>query len=271
MTVGGVVVTNATLHNEDYIKGIGSDGEPIREGKDLRIGDTVTVQRAGDVIPQILDLDLLRRPPEPKPYSFPTVCPACGSHAVRDINPKTGREDAVRRCTGGLICPAQAVEKLKHFCSRNAFDIEGLGDKQIDAFHADGLITSPADIFTPQGTRTPRAEGKKLVEWEGYGEVSVRNLFRGHRRAAEASRSTASSTRLASAMSARPMRGCSRASYGTYEAFQAGDDRRRRRRADARSELDAISGIGRDRGAGAGRFLRREAQPRRRSGRSSRR
>ncbi len=134
VTVGGVVVTNATLHNADYIKGLGSDGSPIRDGKDLRIGDTVTVQRAGDVIPQVVDVDLTKRPAAAVPYVFPDRCPRCDSHAAREINPKTGRADAVTRCTGALICPAQSVQRLKHFVSRNAFDIEGLGSKQIVAF-----------------------------------------------------------------------------------------------------------------------------------------
>jgi DNA ligase (NAD+) len=127
VTVGGVVVQNASLHNEDYIRGIGSDGEPIREGKDIRIGDTVVVQRAGDVIPQIVDVNLTERPASAKPYKFPTKCPECGSDAVREVNPNTGREDSVRRCTGTLFCPAQAVERLRHFVGRDTFDIEGLG------------------------------------------------------------------------------------------------------------------------------------------------
>ena len=169
VTVGGVVVQNASLHNEDYIKGIGNDGEPIRGGTDIRIGDTVIVQRAGDVIPQIVDVVLDKRPKSAKPYEFPTKCPACGSHAVREEG------EAVRRCTGGLICPAQQVERLRHFVSRTAFDIEGLGEKQVQAFFADGLIMEPADIFTLRA-RDARA-AKKLAEREGYGEVSVRNLF----------------------------------------------------------------------------------------------
>ena len=169
VTVGGVVVQNATLHNEDYIKGIGSDGSPIRNGTDIRIGDTVIVQRAGDVIPQIVDVVLDKRPKGAKPYAFPTKCPACGSHAVREEG------EAVRRCTGGLICPAQQVERLRHFVSRAAFDIEGLGEKQVQAFFADGLIMEPADIFTLKA-RDARA-AKKLAEREGYGEVSTRNLF----------------------------------------------------------------------------------------------
>ncbi len=175
VTVGGVVVQNASLHNEDYIKGIGSDGEPIRGGTDIRIGDTVTIQRAGDVIPQIIDVVLDKRPKSAKPYKFPIKCPACGSHAVREVNPRSGKEDAVRRCTGGLICPAQAVERIRHFVSRDAFDIEGLGEKQVQAFYDEGVIMEPADIFTLE-KRDQRAV-KKLKDREGYGETSIRNLF----------------------------------------------------------------------------------------------
>jgi DNA ligase (NAD+) len=169
VTVGGVVVQNATLHNEDYIKGIGSDGSPIRDGVDIRVGDTVVVQRAGDVIPQVANVVLDKRPANAKPYKFPEVCPVCGSHAVRE------GDEVVRRCTGTLICPAQAVERLKHFVSRLAFDIDGLGDKQIQEFYDDGLVMSPVDIFTLQ-KRDVRASSK-LAEREGYGETSVRNLF----------------------------------------------------------------------------------------------
>src|SRR5574337_169059 len=164
VTVGGVVVQNATLHNEDEI-----------QRKDVRIGDTVVVQRAGDVIPQIVEVVFDKRPPTATPYVFPETCPVCGSSAVREIDEKTGQIDAVRRCTGRLICPAQAVEGLKHFCSRNAFDIEGLGEKQIELFFEEGLIRAPADIFT-LSARDGR-EGKPLREWEGFGETSVRNLF----------------------------------------------------------------------------------------------
>jgi DNA ligase (NAD+) len=146
VTVGGVVVQNASLHNEDYIAGIGSDGEPIRDGKDIRIGDTVTVQRAGDVIPQIVDVNLTERPKSAKPYVFPEKCPACDSDAVRE-HEAGGAVDSVRRCTGGLICPAQAVERLRYFVGRDTFDIEGLGFKQIEAFYRDGLIRHPSDIF----------------------------------------------------------------------------------------------------------------------------
>jgi DNA ligase (NAD+) len=169
VTVGGVVVQNATLHNEDYIKGIGSDGSPIRDGVDIRVGDTVIVQRAGDVIPQVANVVLEKRPANAKPYKFPDTCPVCGSHAVRE------GDEVVRRCTGALICPAQAVERLKHFVSRLAFDIDGLGDKQIQEFYDEGLVMSPVDIFTLQ-KRDARASSK-LMAREGYGETSVRNLF----------------------------------------------------------------------------------------------
>ena len=180
VTVGGVVVSNATLHNEDYIKGIGQNGEPIRGGKDIRVGDTVQIQRAGDVIPQIVDVDLDKRPKDAKPFAFPTTCPACGSHAVRDVNASSGRIDAVRRCTGGLICPAQAKEKLKHFVSRHALDIEGLGDKQVEFFFdlpmEEGGIRQPADIFT-LAERDAASPLIKLRNRDGWGETSAANLF----------------------------------------------------------------------------------------------
>jgi DNA ligase (NAD+) len=164
VTVGGVVVSNATLHNEDEI-----------ERKDIRIGDTVIVQRAGDVIPQVLGHVPEKRPADAVKYAFPHTCPACGSHAVREVNEKTGKADAVRRCTGGLICPAQRVERLKHFVSRNAFDIEGMGDKVIQEFYDDGLIQSPQDIFTLEA-RNERSL-KKLKDREGWGDTSAKNLF----------------------------------------------------------------------------------------------
>ncbi|MEM9046489.1 MAG: NAD-dependent DNA ligase LigA [Pseudomonadota bacterium] len=172
VTVGGVVVSNATLHNEDYIAGIGGDGLPIREGRDLRVGDTVTVYRAGDVIPKIMDVDLSRRPIDAVPYEFPVVCPACGSVAVREAG------EAVRRCTGELICPAQAVERLKHFVSRQAFDIEGLGSKQIEAFWELGWVKEPSDIFTLKARFGPQGiEIQRLAKLEGWGEKSATNLF----------------------------------------------------------------------------------------------
>ncbi|MEM8749128.1 MAG: NAD-dependent DNA ligase LigA [Pseudomonadota bacterium] len=174
VTVGGVVVSNATLHNEDYIAGLGSAGEPIRDGKDLRIGDTVTIYRAGDVIPKVMDVDLAKRPEDSVPFVFPDVCPACGSPAIREENAKKG-QDSVRRCTGGLICPAQAVEGIKHFVSRNAFDIDGFGEKQAEAFFEWGLVSDPADIFTLQ-TRDARSL-TRLKNRDGYGDTSVEKLF----------------------------------------------------------------------------------------------
>jgi DNA ligase (NAD+) len=169
VTVGGVVVSNATLHNEDYIAGRDGNGAPIREGRDIRVGDWVQVYRAGDVIPKISDVDLARRSEDAVPYVMPKTCPECGSDAIREEG------DAVRRCTGGIICPAQAVEKLKHFVSRAAFDIEGLGAKQVEQFYADGWITTPADIFT---LRARYGTGvQQLKNREGWGEKSASNLF----------------------------------------------------------------------------------------------
>ncbi len=167
VTVGGVVVANATLHNADYIAGRDSHGAAIREGRDIRTGDWVTVFRAGDVIPKIKDTDLSRRLPGAVPYVFPATCPVCGSDVVREPG------EAVHYCTGGLICPAQATEKLKHFVSRDAFDIEGLGAKTVEAFFAEGWLREPADIFRLERHRA------ELALREGWGEKSVANLFRG--------------------------------------------------------------------------------------------
>jgi DNA ligase (NAD+) len=147
VNVGGVMVQHATLHNEDEIA-----------RKDVRIGDTVVLQRAGDVIPQIVSVVLEKRPAESQPFAFPTTCPACGSHAVRPEG------EVVRRCTGGLICPAQTVERLKHFVSRNAMDIEGLGEENIIALHDSGLVKSPADIFRL------KVHAGAIRQWEGWGK-----------------------------------------------------------------------------------------------------
>ena len=163
VTVGGVVVQNATLHNEDEIA-----------RKDIRIGDTVVVQRAGDVIPQIVEVVAAKRPADAQPFVFPLTCPRCGSAALREVDDK-GEADVVRRCTGGLVCPAQAVERLKHFASRLAMDIEGLGDKQIEEFYEAGFVRAPADIFTLAAR--DRASLKKIRDREGFGETSTRNLF----------------------------------------------------------------------------------------------
>lgn len=171
VTVGGVVVSNATLHNEDYIAGHGAKGNPIRGGKDIRVGDWVQVYRAGDVIPKINDVDLEKRSSAAVPFDFPTTCPECGSEAHR------AEGDAVRRCTGGLICPAQAIERLKHFVSRGAFDIEGLGAKQIEMFFKDDLlpIRTPAEIFTL--AVRDQANLGRLENRDGYGKTSAGKLF----------------------------------------------------------------------------------------------
>jgi DNA ligase (NAD+) len=231
VTVGGVVVQNATLHNEDEIT-----------RKDMRVGDTVVVQRAGDVIPQILSVVIEKRPKGAKRFVFPDMCPACGSHASREINPNTGREDAITRCSGGLICPAQRVERLKHFVSRNAFDIEGLGEKHIKAFYADGLIQSPPDIFTLE-KRDKRASAK-LAEREGWGETSAKKLFT----AIEARRNVrldrfiyALGIRHVGETTARLLA----RNYGTAEAFLAAMRAAAAdREGDAFAALDNIEGIG---------------------------
>ena len=170
--VGGVIVQNATLHNEDYIKGVGNKGEVLREGRDIRIGDTVIIQRAGDVIPQVVDVVIDKRPKSAKPYQFPKKCP-CYLHTdiVRETT-ATGEEGARQRCTGEFACPYQKIEHLKLFSSRGAFDIEGLGEKQIELFFEKEWVREPADIFTLE-----KKYKKQLLEEEGYGETSVRNLF----------------------------------------------------------------------------------------------
>ncbi|MBL4740827.1 MAG: NAD-dependent DNA ligase LigA [Sneathiella sp.] len=164
VSVGGVVVSNATLHNQEEI-----------ERKDIRIGDTVVIQRAGDVIPQVVEVILDKRPHDSTVFNFPVICPVCGSHAVREKNPTTGKEDVVRRCTGGLICDAQAVERLKHFVSRTAFDIDGLGAKQIELFYKRGWVLSPVDIFKLEENDKNRLQ--KIKNLEGFGDKAVRNLF----------------------------------------------------------------------------------------------
>jgi DNA ligase (NAD+) len=179
VTVGGVTVENVTLHNEDYIKGFDSFGEPIRDGVDIRIGDTVVIQRAGDVIPQVVRVLLDKRPKGAVPYVFPEVCPVCGSPAVREINEKTGKEDARRRCTGELICAAQAVEQLKHFVSRGAMDIEGLGTEQIELFFAEGLVKTSADIFR---LRDRRAEVEAAIHKRREEQARLREEQTGTRR-----------------------------------------------------------------------------------------
>jgi DNA ligase (NAD+) len=232
VTVGGVVVANATLHNEDEIA-----------RKDVRIGDTVIVQRAGDVIPQIVGVVLAKRPRNAKPFVFPDRCPACGSHAVREVNERTGEVDAVRRCTGGLICPAQAKERLRHFVSRNAFDIEGLGEKQIEALYDEGRIREPADIFTLARREQERSD--KLIDKKGYGRKSVENLFK----AIEARRRIpldrfiyALGIRHVGETTSRDLA----SAYGTWEAFRSAVDAAIAggRGSDAYRDIDNIEGIG---------------------------
>lgn len=168
VTVGGVVVSNATLHNEDYIAGRDSRGNAIREGRDIRIGDWVQIYRAGDVIPKIADVDLARRPAVAMPFQFPDACPRCGSPAHRDEG------DSVRRCTGGMICPAQAVERLRHLVSRPAFDIAGLGDTLVEKLHDLGWLAEPADIFE---LREHRGGEDGVASLEGFGPRSAQKLF----------------------------------------------------------------------------------------------
>tara|TARA_R110000824_G_scaffold390760_15_gene587928 strand:+ start:25127 stop:27244 length:2118 start_codon:yes stop_codon:yes gene_type:complete len=230
VTVGGVVVSNATLHNEDEIN-----------RKDIRIGDTVVVQRAGDVIPQIVRVVLDKRPEGAVPYKLPELCPACGSHAVREINDKTGEADVVRRCTAGLICPAQAVERLRHFVSRNAFDIEGLGEKQIAAFYEDGLIRQPGDIFTLAERDAKNL--KKMKDREGWGGTSVKKLF-----AAIDERRTIDIDRFIFALGIRHVgetnaRLLSR-SYGTLDHFIEEMEKAADPDSDARRDLLSIDGVG---------------------------
>jgi DNA ligase (NAD+) len=246
VTVGGVVVTNATLHNADYIEGIGNSGERIRpEEHDIRIGDTVIVQRAGDVIPQVLDVVMEKRPADAEPYAFPKTCPVCGSHAVRERNEKTGRLDSVTRCTGGFVCRAQAVEHLKHFVSRNAFDIEGLGAKQIDFFFEaeDPSLTirTAPDIFTLEARQAGSLT--KLENIEGFGKVSVRKLYD----AIDARRSIALN-RFIYALGIRHVgettaKLLARA-YGTYAAFEEAMKASASLSGEAWAELNSIDGIG---------------------------
>lgn len=246
ITVGGVVVTNATLHNADYIRGIGNSGERIRDDEhDIRIGDTVIVQRAGDVIPQVLDVVMEKRPAEARPYEFPKTCPVCGSHAVREKHEKTGKLDLVTRCTGGFICRAQATEHLKHFVSRNAFDIEGLGSKQIDFFFenedASLQIRTAPDIFTLE--KRQQQSLTKLENIDGFGKVSVGKLY-----AAITERRSIALHRFIYALGIRHVGETTAKllarSYGTYAAFETAMREAEALSGDAWNDLNAIEGIG---------------------------
>ena len=236
VTVGGVVVSNATLHNEDYIAGRDNSGTAIREGRDIRVGDWVEVYRAGDVIPKIRDVDVSRRS-NAAPYQMPDRCPECGSPALREPG------DAIRRCTGGMICPAQAVEKLKHFVSRAAFDIEGLGAKQIEMFHADPdlPIREPADIFTL--AKRDATGLTRLQNREGFGEKSVKNLFQ----AIEDKRNIPLG-RLIFALGIRHVgeqaSNLLAGHYGSWVAFETAMTHAEIGKGDAWAQLTAIDGVG---------------------------
>jgi DNA ligase (NAD+) len=237
--VGGVIVQNVTLHNEDYIQGIGNKGEVLREGRDIRIGDTVVIQRAGDVIPQVVDVLIDKRPKTAKEFHFPRKCP-CPLHTdvVREET-ATGEEGSRARCTGEFACPFQKIQHLLLFVSRRAFDIDGLGEKQIQYFFDQGWVKEPADIFTLQ----KRNGQLKLEEIEGYGETSVRNLFN----AIEARRRIALE-RFIYALGMRHVGETTALAlargYGSWEAFHeaclkvaAGDE-------EAIAEMDALDQIG---------------------------
>jgi DNA ligase (NAD+) len=248
VNVGGVTVVNATLHNEDYIRGFGRDGSVLRTAPDgspidIRIGDTVTIQRAGDVIPQVLDVDLALRPKSARPFQFPATCPCPLKTPIVREETAGGGEAIVRRCSGEFACPFQRKEHLRHFVSRAAFDIDGLGEKQIEYFYddADLPVKTPVDIFTLP--KRDAAKGHILKEREGFGEVSVRNLFA----AIDAKREipldrfiNALGIRHVGELTAKVLaRG-----YGTWAAFHdaaarvAGGDEA------AAEEMDAIDGIG---------------------------
>jgi len=237
--VGGVIVQNVTLHNEDYIRGIGGDGEQLREGRDIRRGDTVVIQRAGDVIPQVVDVIIDRRPKDSKPYHFPKKCP-CPLHTdvVREET-ATGEEGSRARCTGEFACPFQKVEHLRLFVSRRAFDIDGLGEKQLQYFFDEGWVKEPADIFT-----LPKRNGKlKLEEIEGYGETSVRNLF-----ASIEARRKISLERFIYALGMRHVGETTALAlargYGSWQAFHDAGLKVAKGDEEAIAEMDALDQIG---------------------------
>ena len=235
VTVGGVVVSNATLHNEDYIAGHGAKGEDIRGGRDVRLGDWVQIYRAGDVIPKIADVDLSKRPDDAVAFQFPSVCPECGSLAARDAG------DAVRRCTGGIICPAQAIENLKHFVSRGAFDIDGLGAKQVEQFHGDGWVAEPADIFT---LRDRFGQGlQQLKNRDGWGDKSANKLFD-----AIDDKRKVGFGRVLFALGVRHIGEAASnliaAHYGTWQALETAMDQAALLEGEAWDELIGIDGVG---------------------------
>jgi len=223
----------------------GNSGEPIREGRDIRIGDHVIVQRAGDVIPQIVDVVMDKRLGGSEPYRFPTTCPVCGSHAVREINEKTGKIDAVSRCTGGFTCSAQAIEHLKHFVSRDAYDIDGLGARQLEFFFLSDdpalMIRTAPDIFTLE--RRQDTSLAKLENRDGFGKTSVGKLY-----AAINSRRSIALNRFIYALGIRHVgettaKLLARA-YGTYQTFADAMKEAEAGAGDAWEELNAVEGIG---------------------------
>jgi DNA ligase (NAD+) len=237
--VGGVIVQNVTLHNEDYIKGIGGDGEQLREGREIMIGDTVIVQRAGDVIPQIVDVVLDKRPNDAKSYHFPKKCPCPLRTDVVREDTAAGEEGSRARCSGEFACPYQKIEHLKLFASRRAFDIDGLGEKQIQYFFDEGWVKEPADIFT-----LPKRNNRlKLEEIEGYGETSVRNLF-----AAIESRRRISLERFIFALGMRHVGETTALAlargYGSWAAFHDACLKVAKGDEDTMAEMDALDQIG---------------------------
>ncbi|KAA5803739.1 NAD-dependent DNA ligase LigA [Alkalicaulis satelles] len=244
VTVGGVVVSNATLHNEDEIA-----------RKDIRIGDTVVIQRAGDVIPQVLEVVLDQRPADSAPYVFPALCPCpLATPAEREVNARTGERAAVRRCTGEFACPYQRKEHLRHFVSRKAFDIEGLGEKQIAAFHEAGEVKEPADLFTLEARNAAGELQPPLQDREGWGEKSAANLF-----AAIAARRTISLARFIHALGVRHVgeetaRLLAR-SYGEWDAVRAAAEAAADADSEARAALLAIDGLGETAADALGRFF----------------
>ena len=237
--VGGVIVQNVTLHNEDYIKGIGNKGEVLREGRDIRIGDTVVIQRAGDVIPQVVDVVIDKRPKSAKEFHFPKKCP-CPLHTdVTREETATGEEGSRARCTGEFACPYQKIEHLKLFVSRRAFDIDGLGEKQLQYFFDQGFVKEPADIFTLE----KRNSKLKLEDIEGYGETSVRNLF-----SAIESRRKIALERFIYALGMRHVgetTGLALArGYGSWDAFHDASLKVAKGDEEAIAEMDALDQIG---------------------------
>jgi len=175
INIGGVVVRNATLHNEDFISGINSDGNKIRNGSDIRIGDTVEVIRSGDVIPKVVGVDISKRPHNSKKYEFPKLCPICNSPAIREINASTGRSSSVRRCTGDFYCVSQELGRLEFFVSRDAMNIEGFGGKSMQLFYDKGFVKRPNDIFTLQSRQEQGSID--ILSLDGWGNLSMSNLF----------------------------------------------------------------------------------------------